>query len=657
MNTTPSFRLHLLGTPSLTGPDGQPLGGRATQRHRLALLALLGRSLEAGVNRDMLLAYLWPEADAEQARNLLKVSVYVLRQALGEEAIVSNGALLRLNPTVVEADVALFESAVASGEGERAISLYGGPFLEGLFVRDSPEFERWVDRERARLADARAAVLERLASDAEAEQRWPSAVEWWKARAAHDPYDSRVALRLMQALVAVGNRGGAVRHARVHARLLADELGIEPSPEVGAFAARLHEGAGGIEMSDRGVPAETGAARLDRSAGRLEAPAIETPAESAPVASRQLPEPAAEPATGSATTWRQIGFWGAAAAALVVSVLAIVTSDKGVEPGPPSPLAATTDVRAFDLYRRASQPDVRRSDVAVGEALVLLDQALAIDPGFAAAHSEAAVLHLRLGGSGTDDMPHVDRLRLAERHARTATRLDPSLAEAHGSLGIANLLQYHFGDAEEHLGRALELDPGLARTREWMVSLLVFTGRFDAALKEARRAVEADPLSPSARGELGRALLLNGRCDEALAEVLPLTRLDPPLLRAGPIAAQCSGLAGRWDEAVQYAAISARAGAKGNAWLGHFLARAGRRDEAREILAQLEGQWERTGNGAFEVAMVLAGLGQLDDAFDWLRRAARDYSITLEIQEPTFAMLHEDPRFQELLDDLGSDPP
>src|SRR5262245_20613896 len=150
MNSSPTFRLRLLGSPALTGVDGVALGGRAGHRHRLAILAMLARGIRDGVSRDLLMATLWPESDREQARNLLKGSVYGLRQAMGQDSVISVGDGLRLATDMVDVDVVQFESALASGDHEGAVRLYGGPFLEGFFLSEAPEFEHWVDRERSR---------------------------------------------------------------------------------------------------------------------------------------------------------------------------------------------------------------------------------------------------------------------------------------------------------------------------------------------------------------------------------------------------------------------------------------------------------------------------------------------------------------------------
>src|SRR5687768_18606156 len=99
MSASPTFFLRLFGSPSIEASDGGgvPLSGRVAQRHRLALLALIAVAPGQRLSRDKLIAYLWPESDSERARNLLKVSTYVLRSELGESALMSEGDDVRLN--------------------------------------------------------------------------------------------------------------------------------------------------------------------------------------------------------------------------------------------------------------------------------------------------------------------------------------------------------------------------------------------------------------------------------------------------------------------------------------------------------------------------------------------------------------------------------
>ncbi|HKT60310.1 MAG TPA: BTAD domain-containing putative transcriptional regulator, partial [Gemmatimonadales bacterium] len=255
-----SFSLKLLGGLTLADERG-PLTGPAVQRHRLALLAVLATARPGSASRDKLMAWLWPERDTEPARRLLNQAVHALRQALGADAILSVGEDLQLDPRVVRCDVVAFEEALAAGAPDRAAALYAGPFLDGFHLDDAPEFERWVDLERDRLAAARAKALEALAGSAERAGDLGSAVEWWRARAVHDPYDSRVAFRLVQALEQMGNRAGALQHAAAHRQLLREELEIEPPAELRALVERLRLERGGApvtaaEPKDAKAPSE-----------------------------------------------------------------------------------------------------------------------------------------------------------------------------------------------------------------------------------------------------------------------------------------------------------------------------------------------------------------------------------------------------------------
>ncbi len=241
MSASPTFYLRLFGSPSIEADDGRgvPLSGRVAQRHRLALLALVAMAPGQRLSRDKLLAYLWPESDSERGRNLLKVSSYVLRSELGETALLSEGDDLRLNADVVRTDAVELEDALERGDYAAAVALYESPFLDGFFLTDAPGFEQWAARERERLAARHAKALEALAEEAETNGDASGAAEWWKRRAAQDPYDSRVALRLMRSLEASGNRAAALQHASIHQRLLEQEFGIAAAPEITAFAEQL----------------------------------------------------------------------------------------------------------------------------------------------------------------------------------------------------------------------------------------------------------------------------------------------------------------------------------------------------------------------------------------------------------------------------------
>ncbi len=219
--------------------DGAAVTGRSTQRKRFALLALLAAARNRAVSRDKALAYLWPERDTERARHTLSQTLYALRQELGDDAIIAGVDELRLNSACVSSDVAEFQSALEEGDAERALALYRGPFLDGFFVADVPEFEQWAEGERQRLALLYASALDRMADTAHERGDHAQAVEHLRRRAGLDALNSKVALKLMDALAAMGDHAGALRHAKVHATLLRGELDVPPDPAVTALAERL----------------------------------------------------------------------------------------------------------------------------------------------------------------------------------------------------------------------------------------------------------------------------------------------------------------------------------------------------------------------------------------------------------------------------------
>ena len=230
--------LQLFGGVALLD-ENTPVVGPAVQRRRLALLALLAASPTRGLSRDKLIGFFWPDEDRERARHFLADSLFTLRKQLGKESVLTVGDDLLLNPELVRADVADFHEALAKGDREGAVALYRGPFLDGFFVSDAPEFERWVESERARLARLCAEGLEGLARESAERGEHERAAHWWGRLAAFDPLNSLVALRLMRSLAAAGDRARALQHARVHAALLREELDAAPDPEVEALAAEL----------------------------------------------------------------------------------------------------------------------------------------------------------------------------------------------------------------------------------------------------------------------------------------------------------------------------------------------------------------------------------------------------------------------------------
>jgi hypothetical protein len=146
------FRLRVLGGFALDDGSGGPAPA-LPKRRADAVLAVLAVCGDLGCSRERLLALLWPESDEAGARHGLRDALHTIRRALGPGAVPA-GRLLRLDPAVVASDAVAFDEAFAAGRYADAVTVYGGPLLDGY----------WRARILARLDETDEAldVIERL---------------------------------------------------------------------------------------------------------------------------------------------------------------------------------------------------------------------------------------------------------------------------------------------------------------------------------------------------------------------------------------------------------------------------------------------------------------------------------------------------------------
>ena len=237
------FRLGTFGGLALVDAAGDAV---IPQRRPLALLALLAVAGERGLTRDKILGYLWSESSSENARHALEQLLYSMRKRVPVPLIKGTDPL-RLHLPEVDADVVEFARAVAGGDLPRAAALYRGPFLDGFYLAGAPEFERWAEQERERLAAEYNQALRRLAADARDFGRQTAEIDLWRRVVAADPLGERAVVALVRAMIEAGDRAGAARHARDYEARLREEVPGAPVPDVLALA-------GGLEAEPRRRP-------------------------------------------------------------------------------------------------------------------------------------------------------------------------------------------------------------------------------------------------------------------------------------------------------------------------------------------------------------------------------------------------------------------
>lgn len=231
------FRLRTFGGLSLEITDlGAALN---TGRRPLALLVLLAAAAPRGLSRDKVTALLWPERDSEHGRNSLSQALSALRRDLGADDLILGTAEIRLNADLITSDVEDFEVSLTRGDVECAATIYEGPFLDGFFLTDAPEFERWTESRRSLLHDKQRDALQRLAEEATRRADRTSAATWWRRLAIHEPTSTRATLGLMESLAGSGDAAAALLQYREYKSALEREFGAEPDAAVTALAERL----------------------------------------------------------------------------------------------------------------------------------------------------------------------------------------------------------------------------------------------------------------------------------------------------------------------------------------------------------------------------------------------------------------------------------
>ena len=235
-----------------------------------------------------------------------------------------------------------------------------------------------------------------------------------------------------------------------------------------------------------------------------------------------------------------------------------------------------------------------------------------------------------------------------------------NLVEGHAALARMRwCLDWQFPDAERDFRRALELNPANVDVRSSYAGFLGFMGRTNEALEQVARAQELDPLSAHASFLGGCALLIGRRYEEAIAAFRQALDLDFDMAGCLAWLSMSYQACGQPEEALATAhKVAARFPILRGA-LGHALALAGQKSEARRVLAELGEQAKHEYVGPLVFAYTHLGLGELDAALDQLDQAYEERSPGLiYLQRPEWDSLRDHPRFQDLRRRVGlPDPP
>ena len=311
-------------------------------------------------------------------------------------------------------------------------------------------------------------------------------------------------------------------------------------------------------------------------------------------------------------------------------------------------------LEAYDLYLRGRFVGNQRTQVGLRRAVECFEQAIAADEGLALAHAGLADAMCLMAEYGL--MAPEEALPRGRAAALRALELDPGSGEAHASFGLIHALyDWEWDEAEAFLRRAVELNPGYATAHHWLsIDFLASLGRFDEAQQELDVARQLDPLSLVIQEGKPYLLMLQRRYEEALAAYKDLEELDAGFYKAYTAMGRTYTQMGRYQDGIAMLEKGREmAGDVPNILgaLGQSYALAGDRESATRLLDQLSALAREKYVPATCFALVHAGLGEQDEAVDWLERGAarRDLPLTSIKTHPAYDSLRVNARFAALI--------
>jgi TolB-like protein/Flp pilus assembly protein TadD len=310
----------------------------------------------------------------------------------------------------------------------------------------------------------------------------------------------------------------------------------------------------------------------------------------------------------------------------------------------------TVNLEAQDLYLLGAHVlDVGDPQHALG----YFQKAVERDPDFAQAYAALSRAYFSLGQNGV--MAYAEAFPKAKATALKAIELDEALADGHLALAdVVADLDWDWVTQERQLKRALELNPSSASVHWAYAFALEKLGRIDEALVQLRIMRQFDPVSSQSTADAVDAYYYARRYDIALDELRRLDAANPQHITVDFWYGVIYREKGLYDQSVKaFMKWGDNPHALGH--MGNALARAGRVTEARATIPKLQEHIQRDGIGAYEVALVYAGLGEKDQAFAWLEKAyaVRNKGLTFLKIDPCLDPLRSDPRFQDLLRRVG----
>jgi tetratricopeptide (TPR) repeat protein len=339
------------------------------------------------------------------------------------------------------------------------------------------------------------------------------------------------------------------------------------------------------------------------------------------------------------------------------SIASRVEADADPRRGARQAGGAPVDPDAYEAYMRGLFNLDRRNREGLMLADRYLSRSVEIDSTFAPAYAALAEVRGSAAFFGlrapTETLPGVQAL------VETALALDSTLAIGHARRAAVRLYgDWDWEGAERSARRALELNPSLAEGHRILSEILAVQGRYDEALVEVERGSELDRWSQFSAFRPAVVLYYMRRFDEAARRARSGLEFFPDFWQGHWLLCLSLDGSGASEAAVaecrEAVRLSGRASMALGA-LGYALARNGQMEQARAVVRELSTRAEEAYVAPTDIAMVHVAMQDPDAAFLRLEQAYRVRDITLvHLRDHAFFDgLRDDPRLDGLLERLG----
>ncbi len=317
---------------------------------------------------------------------------------------------------------------------------------------------------------------------------------------------------------------------------------------------------------------------------------------------------------------------------------------------------STENTEAYQLFLKGRFYFYKQTEKGMLKAIEYFEQAIDKEPRYALAYAWLAHTYSSLLYWGY--LSRDEALPKVSAALEKALELDGMLAEAHLVLAETKFhYDWDWSAAEREFKRAIELKPNFALAHLLYAFYLADMGRFDEAFAEAKRAQELDPLSLIANMGVGFIFAMARRSDAALDQGRRLLEMEPYFFGAHWLIGTAYYLKGMYEQSIaeHKKALDFGGSPVILASLGRLYGLSGRRSEALHVIEELSEMRKQRYIPAINIAGVYAGLGEPDQAFEWLERAYQERNSALTSLGVNSALdnLRSDSRFDDLLERVG----